>query len=225
MRVLIIEDETRLAQNIAMVLREQASCAVDISGDGEDGQHMAMTNPYDLIILDLMLPKIDGLTVLKHLRQQKCKVPVLAMTALDDIEDVILGIDTGCDDYLTKPFDMRELVVRSKALIRRFHGQTSSVIEIGGLVIDTTARTVAFQGQCVVLPAMEYRLLEYLALRKGQIVSKEEILERLYDFDAERFSNVIEVYIRSLRRRFDPEAPHRLIHTARGLGYVLEPRW
>lgn len=221
MRVLIIEDELRLAQNIAMVLREEASFAVDISGDGEHGRLMLLTNEYDLVLLDLMLPKLDGLSVLKSIRSKQLRVPVLALTALDDVENIIRGMDAGCDDYLTKPFDMRELVSRCKALIRRCHGQASSVMKVADLTIDMASRQVIFRGENIDLPAMEYRLLEYLALREGQTVSKEEILNRLYDFGAERYSNVIEVYVSSLRRRFDPHPPHELIHTVRGLGYRL----
>lgn len=222
MRVLIIEDELRLARNIAMVLREEGLYAVDICGDGEQGRNMALTNSYDLVLLDLMLPKMDGLTVLKAIRRRQCTVPVLALTALCDVEDTVRGIDAGCDDYLTKPFDMRELVCRCRALIRRAHGKPAPVVAVGDIAVDTASRRVKFRGEEVVLPAMEYRLLEYLALRAGAVVTKEEIIERLYDDTDERFSNVVEVYISSLRRRFDPGPPYRLIHTVRGLGYRLE---
>lgn len=221
MRVLIVEDEVRLAENIAMVLREETLYAVDISHDGEDGQHMILSNTYDLVLLDLMLPKLSGLEVLKNIRERNCPVPVLALTAMDDTSDIIHGIGAGCDDYVTKPFDMGELVARCKALIRRYHGRPSPVVEIGDLVVNTASRMVSFKGESVLLPAMEYRLLEYMALRCGQVVSKEEMVEHLYDFDAERFSNVIEVYISSLRKRFDPQPPYQLIHTVRGLGYLL----
>ncbi len=221
MRVLIIEDEARLARNIANVLREEASFAVDISTEGEDGQHMAMTNPYDLIILDLMLPRIDGLTLLKNLRSKGIRIPVLVLTARDGVRDRVAGLDLGCDDYLTKPFDMGELIARCKALIRRSHGQPVPVIQVGKLTINTAAHVVRFAGKMVLLPAMEYRLLEYLAMRAGEVVSKEDLLEHLYDFASEKFSNVLEVYISSLRRRFDPGPTYHLIHTVRGLGYML----
>jgi two-component system response regulator PhoP len=221
MRVLIIEDEARLARNIAQVLRETVLYAVDISTDGEDGRHMARTNPYDLIILDLMLPKVDGLTILRTLRSEGVGTPVLVLTARDATGDVIAGLETGCDDYLTKPFDMAELVARCKALIRRSHGQPAPTLTVGELSVNTASRQVTFRGQATLLPAMEYRLLEYLAMRAGQVVSKEEILDHLYDFGSENFSNVVEVYISALRRRFDPVPPHRLIHTVRGQGYLL----
>jgi two-component system response regulator PhoP len=195
MRILIVEDEVRLARNIAKALRETASFAVDISTDGEDGQHQAQSNPYDLIVLDLMLPGIGGLDILQHLRRRGNRVPVLILTARDATEDVIRGLNLGGDDYLIKPFDMGELIARCQALIRRNYDRPDPVASVGPLSVDTSARLVTLRGQPVVLPAMEYRLLEYLVLRAGQIVTKEEIVEHLYDFHAERFSNVVEVYI------------------------------
>lgn len=219
MRVLIVEDEERLARNIAALLREQASFAVDVSTDGEDGRHMAMTNPYDLIILDLMLPIVDGLTILRQLRDKQIAVPVLILTAKDATDDVVSGLDLGCDDYLTKPFEMSELVARCRALIRRSHGRPAPILQAGELAINTSSRQVTVGGRPVLLHAMEYRLLEYLAMRAGEIVSKADILDHLYDFDAENFSNVVEVYISSLRRKLDPV--HQLIHTVRGQGYLL----
>ena len=217
MRVLIVEDEERLARNIAAVLREAASFAVDVAGDGEDGLHLARTNPYDLVILDLMLPKLSGLEVLRKLRAEGRRFPVLILTARGASEDVVQGLDLGSDDYLTKPFEMAELVARCRALIRRSYDRPDPVIRAGGLEIDPLRRVVRQGGREHVLPAMEYRLLEYLAMKAGQVVSKEQILEHLYDFDAERFSNVIEVYISALRKRFGAE----LIGTLRGQGYVL----
>jgi len=222
MRVLIIEDEHRLARNIATVLNEQASFAVDISADGEDGLHMAMTNPYDLILLDLMLPKIGGREILRRLRQAGKSVAVLILTARDARPDVIEGLDAGGDDYVTKPFDMGELVARCKALVRRAYDRPSPEIRVGDLVVNTAARRVTCCGKAITLPAMEYRLLEYLALRSGQVVSKSEILERLYDFESEKFSNVVEVYISSLRRKLSAHGPGPVIHTMRGQGYMLE---
>lgn len=222
MRVLIVEDESRLARNIAHVLKENASFAVDICTEGVDGLHMAKTNPYDLIILDLMLPGMDGLDILSKLRSAGKAVPVLILTARDTSADIITGFNTGGDDYLTKPFDMGELVARCKALVRRSYGQTHPKLKIGKLTIDTVARRVKFNNSDVRLTAMEYRTLEYLAMRAGQIVSKEELLEHLYDFNWERFSNVIEVYISALRRKLDPDQKSDLIETVRGQGYLLK---
>lgn len=217
MRVLIVEDEQRLARNIALVLREVANFAVDIATNGEDGLHLARSNPYDLIVLDLMLPKIPGLQVLSTLRAQDIRFPVLILTARGSTEDVVQGLDLGCDDYLTKPFEMAELVARCRALIRRSYDRPDPTIRVSGLEIDPRRRVVQQASKEHILPAMEYRLLEFLAMRAGQVVSKEDILDHLYDFDAERFSNVIEVYISSLRRRFGAE----LIQTLRGQGYKL----
>jgi two-component system response regulator PhoP len=221
MRVLIVEDEVRLARNVAKALKETASFAVDISTDGEDGQHQALSNPYDLIVLDLMLPKVTGLDILRRLRRDGNRVPVLILTARDTTEDVIKGLNSGSDDYLTKPFDMGELIARCQALIRRNYSRPDPVISVGRLSVDTSRRMVTLQGQPVPLPAMEYRLLEYLMLRAGQTVTKEEIVEHLYDFNAENFSNVVEVYISALRKKLDPGPSHCLIHTVRGQGYLV----
>jgi DNA-binding response OmpR family regulator len=222
MRVLIIEDEVRLARNIAKALRETISYAVDISTDGEDGRHQALSNPYDLIVLDLMLPNVGGLEILASLRREGSRVPVLILTAWDRTEDVIRGLDSGSDDYMTKPFNMGEFLARCKALVRRTYDRPDPVVRIGGLSVDTSSRIVTLQGWRVPLRAMEYRLLEYLVLRAGQIVSRAEILEHLYDFNAETFSNVIEVYISALRKKLDRGSPDVLIRTVRGQGYVIE---
>jgi DNA-binding response OmpR family regulator len=223
-RVLIVEDEVCLARNIAKALTETTSFAVDVSTDGEDGQHQALSNPYDLIVLDLMLPKVGGLDILKRLRREGNRIPVLILTARDTTEDIIKGLNLGSDDYLTKPFDMGELIARCQALVRRNYDRPDPVVSVGELSVDTSTHVVTFQGRPVVLPAMEYRLLEYLALRAGQLVAKEEIVEHLYDFNAERFSNVVEVYISTLRKKLDPGPPYRLIHTVRGQGYQMGER-
>ena len=222
MRVLIVEDESRLARNIAKALRETTSYAVDISTDGEDGRHQALTNPYDLIVLDLMLPKVSGLEILTSLRREGSRVPVLILTARDTTQDIIRGLDSGSDDYMTKPFNMEEFLARCKALVRRTYDHPDPIVRVGELSVDTSSRIVTFRGHRISLRAMEYRLLEYLMLRAGQIVSKAEILEHLYDFNAETFSNVIEVYISALRKKLDVGSPNVVIRTARGQGYVLE---
>ena len=222
MRVLIIEDEKRLAQNIAQILVEKEKYAVDLSFDGIDGQHMAEGNAYDLIVLDLRLPGKHGLDVLKALRTQGNNTPVLILTACDTPPEIIKGLDCGCDDCLTKPFDIGELVARCKALIRRSYGKAHPVLKAGPLTLDTATRQVKVDGQLVVLTQMEYQTLYYLMLRSGQMVSKEEILEHLYDFNWESFSNVIEVYISALRKKIDPDKKYNLIKTHRGQGYILE---
>ena len=168
MRVLIIEDENRLARNIAKVLDEKLSWAVDISTEGEDGRHMAMSNPYDLIILDLGLPKISGLEILRDIRGSDMTIPVLILTARDAADDIIQGLETGSDDYMVKPFDMRELMARCKALVRRSYGRTSPVINIAEVSINVSKHHVTVCNKPVRLSAMEYRLLEYLAMRDNR---------------------------------------------------------
>ncbi|KPJ70114.1 MAG: hypothetical protein AMS14_11130 [Planctomycetes bacterium DG_20] len=217
MRVLIVEDEARLARNVRRMLEEQTSFAVDLSTDGEDGLHMALTNPYDLIILDLLLPRMDGLALLRKLRAAGRRTPVLVLTARDTTDDIIRGLDLGCDDYLTKPFEMAELCARAKALVRRAYDRPDPVLTVGDIEINTATRQVTCRGRTERLPAMEYRLLEYLAVRAGEVVSKTDIIDHLYDFDSDRFSNVVEVYVSSLRRRFGAQA----IRTVRGQGYIL----
>lgn len=221
MRVLIIEDEVKIARNITRVLDEEYSWAADICTDGEDGRHMAMTNPYDLIILDLGLPKIAGIEILKHLRKNGMTTPVLILTARDDTRDVIAGLETGGDDYMVKPFDMRELMARCKALVRRSYGRAAPVIEIGDISINTAKHQVTFRGRAVRLSAMEYRLLEYLAMRAGDVVSKADISEHLYGSCSENFSNVVEVYVCSLRKKLGSRPNHEVIHTLRNQGYIL----
>jgi two-component system response regulator PhoP len=222
MRVLIVEDEVRLAKNIAQLLREREHFAVDLSHDGIDGLHLLTTNPYDLAILDWMMPGMDGLELLQKARQKDVSTPVLFLTARDSPKDVITGLNSGCDDYLTKPFDMGELVARCKALLRRSFGHAVPIIQLGRLQIDTAGHAVQYDSRPIELTAMEYQMLEYLALKPGHIISKEELLEHLYDFNWERFSNVIEVYISNLRKKLDPEKKFAPIKTIRGQGYMLQ---
>ncbi len=221
MRVLIVEDECRLAENVARSLRESAGYAVDVACDGEEGLFMAQSNPYDLLVLDLMLPKLDGLTLLRRVRSGGSSVPVLILTARDEKESVVALLNAGADDYVAKPFDLGELLARAKALIRRGKGQSAAVLKVGDLEISTADLTVRHLGKVVSLTAMEYRVLEYLAHRPGAVVPKTELLEHLYDFNWERFSNVIEVYISGLRRKLDDSGERKLIHTLRGQGYML----
>src|SRR5664279_2027899 len=221
MRVLIIEDEARLAENVARSLRESAGYAVDVALDGEEGAFMAESNPYDLVILDLMLPKLDGLSVLQRMRGGGSAVPVLVLTARDEKESIVALLNAGADDYVAKPFDLGELLARAKALIRRGKGHSDAVLKVGDIEIDTSALSVRRSGQLVILTAMEYRVLAYLAHRPGAVVSKTELLEHLYDFNWERFSNVIEVYISGLRRKLESGSESKLIHTLRGQGYML----
>ena len=221
MRVLIIEDEARLAENIARSLRESAGYAVDVALDGEEGAFMAGSNPYDLVILDLMLPKLDGLSVLQRMRRGGSAVPVLVLTARDEKESIVALLNAGADAYVAKPFDLGELLARAKALIRRGKGQSAALLKVGDLEINTADLSVRRKGKLVSLTAMEYRVLEYLAHRPGAVIPKTELLEHLYDFNWERFSNVIEVYVSGLRRKLEDSGDTKLIHTLRGQGYML----
>ncbi len=222
MRILIVEDEVRLAENIAGSLREMAGYAIDMANDGEEGLFLAESNPYDLILLDLMLPRMSGLQVLEKLRGGGQSTPVLVLTARDEKESIIALLNAGADDYLTKPFDLGELLARTKALIRRGKGRPSPVLRIGNLEVNTANHAVSLGGASVSLPAMEYRVLEYLAHRPNAVVSKTELLEHLYDYNWEKFSNVIEVYISGLRRKLNDGSSHQLIQTLRGQGYLLQ---
>jgi DNA-binding response OmpR family regulator len=222
LRALIIEDEPRLAENIARSLRESAGYAVDIANDGQDGLFMAESNEYDVVLLDLMLPQLDGMSLLTRIRKAGQRTPVLVVTARDDKDSVVALLNAGADDYVTKPFDLGELLARTKALVRRGKGQSSPVLSIGDLELNTLNRSVRRGSRPIVLTAMEYRVLEYLLHRPGAVVSKTELLEHLYDYNWEKFSNVIEVYISGLRRKLDDGSSKQLIHTVRGHGYILQ---
>ncbi len=227
MRVLIVEDESRLAANVAQALRENAGYAVDTAADGEQGLFLAAAPAagggavYDLMVVDLMLPRLDGETLVRRYRASGGRAPVLVLTARDEKESVVALLNAGADDYLTKPFDMGELLARAKALIRRAQGQRNPVLRLEDLEVHTAERCVRRQERAINLTPMEYRVLEYLAHRPGTVVSKAELLEHLYDFNWEKFSNVIEVYISGLRRKLDDPFARKLIHTLRGQGYVL----
>lgn len=220
-RVLVVEDHAGLAKNVARALRESAGYAVDVSFDGQDGLFMGESNPYDLILLDLMLPKIEGLDVLRALRRKDIRTPVLILTSRDDKESTVALLGAGADDYLTKPFDVDELVARCRALIRRAHGVASPIVEVDDLVIHPEEMKALRGGRLLTLTAMEYRLLEYMAHRPRAVLSKSELLEHLYDHNWEKFSNVLEVYISSLRRKLNQDGAVPLIHTLKGRGYVL----
>src|SRR6478752_1046136 len=175
MRVLVVEDEARLAENIARSLRESAGYAVDVAADGQEGLFLAESNPYDVVLLDLMLPKLDGMELLGRIRQAGQHTPVLVLTARDDKDSVVALLNAGADDYLTKPFDLGELLARTKALIRRGKGQASPVLKVGALQINTVDRTVERNRKPIILTAMEYRVLEYLAHKPRAVVSKTEL--------------------------------------------------
>jgi DNA-binding response OmpR family regulator len=220
MRLLVIEDYRPLQQSLTKGLRE-AGFAVDTTADGNEGLWYATSNEYDVIILDLMLPGMDGLEILKKIRNQGRKSHVLILTAKDTLQDRITGLDLGADDYLVKPFAFKELLARVHALLRRSYQQKNPRIEIKDLKIDLTSHRVWRGKEEILLTHREYALLEYLAMRAGQIISRTDIWEHIYDFTSSASSNVVDVYIGYLRRKIERPNKPRLIHTVRGQGYIL----
>ena len=226
MRVLVVEDFAPLREAIAQGLTE-AGYAVDSADNGEDGLWHAQAGEHDVIILDLMLPKVDGTAVLQTLRRRACPAHILVLTAKGTPEERIRGLDLGADDYMTKPFVFGELLARVRALIRRKFEARSSALKIGDLKLDLTRRTVLRGGQPVELSGREYSLLEYLALNAGRVVSRTDIVQHVYDFNASLESNVIDVFVGLLRKKIERPGKPRLLHTRRGQGYMLaqlEPR-
>jgi two-component system OmpR family response regulator len=216
MRLLVIEDEPRLQRNLAKALREEGY-AVDAAGDGEEGLFKAETCDYNAIVLDVMLPKLDGWELLARLRKIK-KTPVLMLTARDAHSDRVRGLDTGADDYLVKPFDLSELLARVRALIRRSANKTTNQIEVGDVTLDTRARSVTRAGNPVTLTAREFAILEYLALHRGEVITRTELYEHLVDETDSTLSNLLDVHIFSIRKKLGAE----LISTRRGQGYCIE---
>jgi two-component system response regulator PhoP len=221
MRVLLVEDERRLAENIASALREGPGLAVDCAEDGEVGLDLAGNLCYDLIILDLMLPKIDGLSVLKLLRGRGDRTSVLILTAKGGHSSIVELLNAGADDYLSKPFDLGELIARAKALIRRGKGSADPTLRISGLEVNTVEQTVRRGEELIELSPTEYRILEYLMHRPRVAVSKRELLEHLYDYNWEHHSNVIEAHVSNLRKKLDGTSRQPSIETLRGRGYRL----
>jgi two-component system OmpR family response regulator len=216
MRILVVEDEPRLLKNLAKALREEGY-AVDTAEAGDEGLYKAETYNYDAVVLDIMLPRLDGWEVLQKLRKQK-QTPVLMLTARDGSKDRVRGLDTGADDYLVKPFDLPELLARLRALIRRSAGKATAEIELGEVRLDTRAKTVARGGEAVVMTAREYAILEYLALHRGELVTRTELYEHLFDETDDTLSNLLDVHVFSIRKKLG----HDLIATRRGQGYVIE---
>lgn len=223
MRILLVEDEPRMANVIAKGLREH-SYAVDVAPDGAAGLYQTSINDYDVIILDVLLPGLDGYEVCRELRQRGNTTPVLMLTARAAVDDRIAGFDAGADDYLTKPFSFRELLARIRALLRRDLQLRPDVLEIEDLVVDSASHRVSRANHDVQLTAKEYALLEYLARRAGQLVSRAEIAAHVWDDTFDPFSNAIEVYINRLRKKIDGNHSIKLLHTRRGEGYILDPK-
>jgi two-component system OmpR family response regulator len=220
MRVLLVEDYTPLRESVGVALAE-AGFAVDATADGEEGLWYATSGDYDAIVLDIVLPSRDGLSVLRQLRKAGRRAPVLMLTARDTVADRVAGLDAGADDYLIKPFALEELLARVRALMRRKYAAATATLRVGDLEIDTTNRVVLWGHRRVDLTAREYALLEYLARRPGVVVSRAEILEHVYDFQSDVESNVVDVYIGYLRRKLEHGGRGRLIQTRRGQGYVI----
>lgn len=223
MRVLLVEDSRRLQESISRGLRRNGY-AVDVTGNGREGLIHARTTEYDVVVLDIMLPEMDGLTVLRRLREAGCGTHVLLLTAYDAVEDRVRGLSGGADDYLVKPFAFDELLARIGALVRRRHAAKDPLVRVDDLVIDTAARRVERAGVEVPLTPREYALLEYLAHRVGASVSRLELEEHLYDEHRQVSSNAVDSAVCALRARLDVGSRRPIIHTRRGFGYVLEAR-
>ena len=218
MRILLVEDEAPLRETLAARLKRDGY-AVDAAGDGEEGLYLGREVPFDLAIIDLGLPKLSGLDLVKRLREEGAKFPILILTARSSWQDKVEGLKTGADDYLVKPFHVEELLARINALVRRASGWTKPVLQCGPIMLDTTAQTVAVEGSGVELTSYEYKVLEYLMMHAGELVSKSDLTEHIYQQDFDRDSNVLEVFIGRLRKKLDPENAIKPIETVRGRGY------
>ena len=220
MRVLVVEDESSIAQFVRQGLSE-AGYAIDLAWDGQEGLDYALAAEYDAIVLDILLPKMDGLRLLQELRARGCKTPVLLLTARDTVEDRVAGLDSGADDYLVKPFAFPELLARLRAVLRRPPLQVEPILRAADLELDTARREVRRSGRLIELSAREFALLEYLLRHCNQVLTRTQIAEHVWNFDFYNESNVIDVYIGYLRRKIDQGFEPSLLHTVRGVGYRL----
>jgi two-component system response regulator PhoP len=220
MRILIVEDEVALRESLASQLRA-ADFTVDTAADGEEGLYAAKEYPIDLAIIDLGLPKLSGIELISQLRGAGRSIPILILTARDRWQEKVEGLQSGADDYLVKPFHFQELLARMQALLRRAGGWSQSVLQCGDISVDTRSQIVTVGDRVVELTSFEYRILHFLMMRAGEVISKAELTERLYEQDFERDSNVIEVFIGRLRRKLDPHGNRQPIETLRGRGYRL----
>jgi DNA-binding response OmpR family regulator len=221
MRILVVDDDRRLCAVIKRGLLEEAY-AVDLAYDGEEGQYLAEVNPYDLIILDIMLPSKDGIEVCHELRAKRVNTPILMLTAKDTVEDRVRGLDTGADDYLVKPFAFNELLARVRALLRREGMPKSPELRVGELALNTLTRQVWRRRRLIELTTKEYVILEYLMRHPNAVVTRTMIEEHAWDYDFDSMSNLVDVYVRRLRRKIDNEGQDSLIETLRGAGYRLK---
>ena len=221
MRILLIEDEKKVSSFIQKGLEEE-HYAVDSAFDGETGLSMAEINEYDLIVLDLMIPKMDGLEVLKRIRDRKNMVPVLVLTAKDSVEDIVKGLDSGCDDYLTKPFAFQEFLARVRALLRREKTDKEPLLRMADLTLSPITHKVMRQGKEIELTSKEYALLEYLLRNPGKILTRTMISEHVWDSHFDSMTNLVDVYVNYIRKKIDRDFEPKLIHTIRGVGYVIK---
>jgi heavy metal response regulator len=221
MRILIIEDEKKVASFIKKGLEEEYFVA-DIAGDGKEGLKLATTEEYDIIIMDIMLPYMDGITVLKEVRKREISTPVLMLTVNDSVKDKVEGLDAGADDYLTKPFAFEELIARLRALLRRNENSKTSKLIVGDLVLDLQSHRVFRNNQEIILTPKEYSILEYLMRNSKKVVSRTKLIEHVYDYHFDTETNIIDVYINKVRSKIDNNFEKPLIHTIRGIGYVLK---
>lgn len=220
MRILIIEDERRLANVVKKGLVEDGF-AVDIAYDGEEGKYLAESEEYDLIILDISLPKVNGLTLCKELRSKEIKTPVLMLTAKSTLEDKVVGLDSGADDYLTKPFAFLELRSRVHALIRRSKQEASSLLKIDSLEVDPIKHIAQRSGKSIKLTPKEFAILEFLLQYKDKVVSRTMVIEHIWDYNFDGMSNIVDVFVAALRRKVDADSSKKLIHTIHGVGYKI----
>ena len=220
MRILVVEDEKKVSGFIRRGLKEEGY-AVDVAADGEEGHYLASTNEYDLLILDIMLPKLDGLTLCQQLRDRDYTGPILFLSAKDTVKDKVAGLDSGADDYLTKPFAFEELLARVRALLRKRQSMPQTLLEVEDLVLDTVSHKVTRSGTEIPLTTKEYALLEYFMRNAGTVITRTMISEHVWDINFDTFTNVIDVYINYLRNKIDKDQKVKLIHTIRGRGYVL----
>jgi len=220
MRVLLVEDDARVASFVSRGL-EQEGFSVDLSSEGRDAFHQALHEPYDVIVLDILIPFMDGFEVLRQIRKQGCQVPVLILSAKDGVEDRVRGLNEGADDYLVKPFSFPELTARIRALLRRRTEVGHPVVRVADLEVDLAARKVTRGGKAIALTPKEFSLLEYLVHCRGNVLTRTMIAEHVWDQHFDSFSNIVDVYIRYLRAKVDDPFPTKLIQTVRGVGYVL----
>lgn len=221
MRLLIIEDEEKIASFIKRGLKEEGY-AVDVAVDGEQGDFLAASQDYDLIVLDLVLPKIDGISLLKKWREEKIATPVLILTAKDAVQHKVTGLDAGADDYLTKPFAFEEFLARIRALLRQRGAEAASKLRVGDLELDIISHEASRASRKILLTAKEYSLLEFLMQNEGKVVTRTMLSEHVWDIHFDAFTNVIDVYINHLRKKIDHGHDKKMIHTVRGRGYVLK---